>query len=544
MALPAKYRYYLFVTMGSLIVTGLSSVLVWASYHLIEPHLSPLFWSLCTALVLLQFKTKIKNCIDWMQSHLVTHRTKRIIKIIVFSYYVYNVLHLIKDWDRHMSSGDAGFILGYYVVVLTVLLMPIMLSSDMLATCIILIGGIAVCILLIYAVLKMSYAESNLVLSRVQSFLHSKGIYLKIETGSVEILSSGGTCNFIRSFGTTNHRLLKKLQEIAPFSYVGGDHLANLTYIDKSEFGEMMYNTCTSYVESIKGNLNPNSMSDLGWFGSTISSFFQTGLNTLNFISELLSSIFIYFMFLFYFVKNGDFFQATFSRISPLSEQENTELLTSMNNGVVKTFQYAILVAFCRFAVTFVSFSLVGFKILWVFAFLSAFLSLIPVLSSWVVWVPASLYLLSQDGLWSWNWIIVSFSHVALIFLDSAVHQKFFKGQQSTMLGIGIILGIYTYGWSGLIKGPLVFGVTLTLYEIYQRYMDDCYPSAQLFDNSPVSPVSPSNPFTPNMASPSSFYPSGGKISSQKSSSMSSSKSRGMSTSSATSVTRKKKMTE
>ena len=160
------------------------------------------------------------------------------------------------------------------------------------------------------------------------------------------------------------------------------------------------------------------------------------------------------------------------SQLSPLSPTESQDIMDSLNGKIVRTFQYAIVLAFFRFITTLLSFWFVDFQVIWIFAFLSGFLSVIPVLSSWVIWVPATLFLFARDGIFSGSWLVVAGSHILLIVVDTFLYNNFFKDQKPEVLGIAIVLGIYAFGWSGVVKGPLSVGITITLLDIYLTYMN------------------------------------------------------------------------
>jgi hypothetical protein len=159
------------------------------------------------------------------------------------------------------------------------------------------------------------------------------------------------------------------------------------------------------------------------------------------------------------------------SQMSPLSERESQDIMESLNSKIIGTFKYAIVLAFCRFVAALISFWYAEFQVIWIPAFLSGLLSIIPVLSSWIVWIPTSLFLLARDGFWSTPWAFMVLVHILLIVVDTFLYNNFFKDQKPEVLGLSIVLGIYAFGGTGIIKGPLSVGLTITLLEIYLKYM-------------------------------------------------------------------------
>ncbi len=98
-----------------------------------------------------------------------------------------------------------------------------------------------------------------------------------------------------------------------------------------------------------------------------------------------------------------------------------------------------------------------------------AFASLIPVVGTALIWVPAALWLFIS-GSWGYGIFMVLWSAVVVGMIDNLVRPLFMKGSadMSTLLIFFSILGgINYFGLTGLLYGPMVFGLTLVLLYIY-----------------------------------------------------------------------------
>jgi hypothetical protein len=72
-----------------------------------------------------------------------------------------------------------------------------------------------------------------------------------------------------------------------------------------------------------------------------------------------------------------------------------------------------VCAALLNFVTTAVAFLYIGSDVVWIFAFLSGFLAIVPVFSSWLVWMPASLVLVARDGVLSLPWAVMVSLHLA-----------------------------------------------------------------------------------------------------------------------------------
>ena len=64
---------------------------------------------------------------------------------------------------------------------------------------------------------------------------------------------------------------------------------------------------------------------------------------------------------------------------------------------------------------------------------------------------------------------------------------RFFKKRNPTLLGVSIILGIYVFGQSGLLKGPLFTTLAVTLFDIFSGYISMANKEEQIANSSGVT---------------------------------------------------------
>jgi predicted PurR-regulated permease PerM len=235
--------------------------------------------------------------------------------------------------------------------------------------------------------------------------------------------------------------------------------------LDYEEIHDLGHRFCTQNITHVRDNMYQWGMeivnwlaANVGWFGSGLTNFFKTTLDMINSLGDIMFSLLLFLMFLYYFIRYDSYLAKQLRSYSPLTKSETKKISNSVASKVVNTIYYAMVLAACRFITTWITFYYSQFKIIWVFSFISGFLSIIPLISSWVVWFPAAIFCIARDGLWSTPWFVIVAAHMGLYLVDSALYTSFFKGdadQRPEVLGVSIILGVYAFGWTGVFKGPV-----------------------------------------------------------------------------------------
>ena len=98
-----------------------------------------------------------------------------------------------------------------------------------------------------------------------------------------------------------------------------------------------------------------------------------------------------------------------------------------------------------------------------------AFASLIPMVGTALIWIPAAVYLLIWVH-WGWALFLVIWCVVLVGGIDNILRPLFMQGsaKMSTLLIFFSILGgINLFGLLGILYGPLIFGLAMILLYIY-----------------------------------------------------------------------------
>ena len=172
---------------------------------------------------------------------------------------------------------------------------------------------------------------------------------------------------------------------------------------------------------------------------------------------------------LFFFLLDGGAFGRWVAALVPLNERHQREL-TRTFIGIVKSAVIGSgLVALAQGLLGGIAFSLVGLRgVLW--GSVMAFTSLVPVVGTAIVWVPAAIVLFALGhtgaGIFLLVWGVVVISGV-----DNVIRMFVVKGpvrMHPLLIFFSVLGGIKLAGLLGVVFGPLVLAMVLALLEIYR----------------------------------------------------------------------------
>ncbi|WP_375158096.1 AI-2E family transporter [Bradyrhizobium sp. RDT46] len=189
------------------------------------------------------------------------------------------------------------------------------------------------------------------------------------------------------------------------------------------------------------------------------------GQLTLEFVASLLVMLYL----LFFFLRDGDELSQRIRGALPLRAGQTAEILDAFILAVRGTIKGIILVALIQGALGGLIFWLLGLTAPLLAGAIMALLSLLPVLGSALVWVPASLYLL-LTGAVTKGIILLAFGTFVIGLADNFL-RPVLVGQSIRMPSYVVLLatlgGLATFGANGFVIGPLVAAMFLTAWNIY-----------------------------------------------------------------------------
>jgi len=196
-------------------------------------------------------------------------------------------------------------------------------------------------------------------------------------------------------------------------------------------------------------------------------------VSILGAISSILLSIFLLFFSMYYFFKDGSRIVDKIGYLSPLPSVYELELFKRLNI-IIKAIVFGVLMAsVAQGVVGGVGFMIAGISGAVFWGTVIAFASLVPVVGTAFVWVPASVILAISGQYWA---AIFLFAWGAFVVgsVDNLVRPYLIQGAGSKaktypLLTFFVILGgVFTLGFKGIIVGPILLMILLTFLHVYQ----------------------------------------------------------------------------
>ena len=209
-------------------------------------------------------------------------------------------------------------------------------------------------------------------------------------------------------------------------------------------------------------------------------------VGAVNVITQFSLTMFL----LFFFLRDGKGMLERGIRLVPMTPARKVELAGTLG-GVTRAVVLGTLVtSLVQGTLVGIGFAIAGLPSPLVFGAVGAIASLIPIVGTSLVWVPAAITLVAQ-GQTGWAIFLTLWSIILVAGSDNVVRPLIISGSSkaSTLLVfVGLLGGISVFGFAGIFMGPLVLTLVATLLE----YADLELPRASamgLYSPMPSPPV-------------------------------------------------------
>lgn len=190
---------------------------------------------------------------------------------------------------------------------------------------------------------------------------------------------------------------------------------------------------------------------------------FTTGIPTA--IVYLLISMFISYYILTYNRK----LLKSFNNYLPLSFKKQDEILTNITKNLKVLFKGYFLTGIIQTVVAFIGYIIFGAPNILIITFLTLLTSLIPYLGSPLIWVPVSFYMIVIGNTFG-GVALLLYGTFVISMIDNFVRPVLMSNKETIsppMVFIGFIGGLFAFGISGIIIGPIIISITF----IFLKYL-------------------------------------------------------------------------
>ena len=188
-------------------------------------------------------------------------------------------------------------------------------------------------------------------------------------------------------------------------------------------------------------------------------------------ISSFVVNIFVLIFVLFFMLKGSERMERYIYEILPFNPSNKQKMLNEIH-VIVRSNAIGIpLLALIQGAVALLGYYLFDVPNLWLFAFLTCFATVIPVVGTAIVWLPLVGYACMQS---EWTNAIGLLLYCGLIVtnIDNLIRfilQKQMADTHPLITVFGVIVGLPLFGFMGVIFGPLLLSVFILCVDIFKN---------------------------------------------------------------------------
>ncbi|MEA3640086.1 MAG: AI-2E family transporter [Lamprobacter sp.] len=187
----------------------------------------------------------------------------------------------------------------------------------------------------------------------------------------------------------------------------------------------------------------------------------------------------------FFFLIDGNKVINAILYYLPLQDHDERLMLRKFTTVTQAMMIGTLLIGILQGALAGVAFAITGVPNAVFWGTLMAVLSIIPGVGSALVWVPASIVLIVQGSLGAGLGLIL-FCTLVVGSIDNVL-RPILVGQHTDMhelmIFFGTLGGLFTFGMAGLLIGPLIASLFITIWEIYGEAFKDSLP--EVHSNTP-----------------------------------------------------------
>jgi predicted PurR-regulated permease PerM len=201
-------------------------------------------------------------------------------------------------------------------------------------------------------------------------------------------------------------------------------------------------------------------------FGTFVASSIGALLkNLLKFFVALFLMIFT----LFFMFRDGDSVVRALRHLLPFDPEIQNDMIKESRELIFASVAVALVIAVIQGVLGGVAFSITGLPTAVFWGAVIAFCSIIPVVGSALVWLPASLWLLFS-GHWGKAIVVLAICGGVSTIADNIVRPLLLSNRtrlNDLLLFIGVIGGLEAFGLLGLIAGPTIVAAAMGVFRVY-----------------------------------------------------------------------------
>jgi predicted PurR-regulated permease PerM len=222
-------------------------------------------------------------------------------------------------------------------------------------------------------------------------------------------------------------------------------------YIDLSKLGSQEF-----IAERLKGVSGAIASRTLGFVGGAV-----------GFVVEVFFVIFT----MYYLFRDGERLRATAYEITPLSDEKAREIFDRTGEVIGASVYGVLVIAVIQGVLGGLAFWVLGLPSPLLWGVVMIFLSMIPMLGAFLVWVPAAIYL-ALSGHWAKAVMLTVWGALVIGSVDNFLRPKL-VGERTRLhellIFFSVLGGLQVFGVLGIVLGPVIVAITIALLDVLRQ---------------------------------------------------------------------------
>ena len=185
--------------------------------------------------------------------------------------------------------------------------------------------------------------------------------------------------------------------------------------------------------------------------------------------------LFVLLFALFFMFRDGDEISQVMRHLLPFDPDIQEDMMRESKELIFASVAVGLLIAAIQGALGGLAFTLVGIGTGIFWGVLMGFFSLVPVVGSALIWVPAAIWLALTGHVWRGLLVLLICGGVAGV-ADNIVRPLLLRNRthlNELLLFVSVLGGIEVFGLLGLVAGPTVVAAAMGVFRVYMQHRDD-----------------------------------------------------------------------
>jgi len=204
--------------------------------------------------------------------------------------------------------------------------------------------------------------------------------------------------------------------------------------------------------------------------GNDVANNVKTAIsNASEFAITLLVTLFL----LFFFLRDKDRILETLQSLLPLAHIESSQVTHKVRDMISAVVYGTLVVALVQGTLGGLIFWWLGLPAPLLWGAVMALVAVLPILGAAIVWIPAAAFLL-LEGHWEKALILALWGSVVIGLIDTLLYPLLMKDRLSmhtVPVFIAAMGGLFAFGATGIVLGPLILAVAIALLDVWRRRM-------------------------------------------------------------------------